>query len=103
MKLSPILFYVPNIIGYIRIALILMCYYLYPKHYLIGLFAYILSQILDWADGHTARLLNQCSTFGQNLDMLIDRVGTLVLVFLFVREIEPTDFKRRFFTGFMIF
>ena len=35
--------------------------------------------------------------------MLTDRISTLILVFLFVREAEPTSLYRRLFTGYMIF
>lgn len=58
MKISPILFYVPNLIGYFRIALLLVCYYLYPRYYSVGLTAYVISQLLDFVDGHSARMFN---------------------------------------------
>ncbi|OMJ25738.1 CDP-diacylglycerol-inositol 3-phosphatidyltransferase [Smittium culicis] len=43
-------------------------------------FSYALSEILDAADGYFARKLNQCSKFGEVLDMVTDRCTTTCLL-----------------------
>ena len=72
-------FYWPNLIGYIRI-LFLYIFYLYfdSKRYL-SLIIYFLSFALDGVDGHVARYFNQATIFGEVLDMLTDRMGTMIL------------------------
>jgi CDP-diacylglycerol--inositol 3-phosphatidyltransferase len=87
-SLDVLLFY-PNIIGYIRIILmILSFYYMYLSSYDIdnkkkssgawknALICYMIAFIGDVVDGYVARLFNQSSTFGGVLDMVTDRVST---------------------------
>ncbi|XP_063060916.1 CDP-diacylglycerol--glycerol-3-phosphate 3-phosphatidyltransferase [Engraulis encrasicolus] len=66
--------YVPNIIGYIRVVLILVawCAFNNPAFFLP---VYIISVILDGIDGWTARRLHQTSYFGAWLDVIIDNMG----------------------------
>ncbi|XP_067221674.1 CDP-diacylglycerol--inositol 3-phosphatidyltransferase isoform X2 [Chanodichthys erythropterus] len=66
--------YVPNVIGYIRILLVLISWilYNYPENFLP---LYVLSIILDGVDGWAARRLQQTSRFGAWLDVVIDNVG----------------------------
>jgi len=45
---------------------------------------YFISFALDAADGMVARLMNQCSDFGAFLDMITDRIGTLLLTMLII-------------------
>jgi CDP-diacylglycerol--inositol 3-phosphatidyltransferase len=81
----PVLFYVPNLIGYSRIGLTLVAFWnaenldRFVKLYLIGF-------LLDAADGYAARLLRQSSEFGAVLDMITDRVSTAGLLFLLARR-----------------
>ncbi|KAA6388131.1 MAG: putative CDP-diacylglycerol--inositol 3-phosphatidyltransferase [Streblomastix strix] len=71
--------YVPNIIGYIRIALsfIAVVFYQFPS---VFISCYLIAFILDWADGFFARKYNQCSKFGALLDMFIDRGSIATLL-----------------------
>lgn len=72
--------FVPNIIGYARIILAIMsCYYMPFDHVRASLY-YIVSGLLDAADGYAARFLNQSSRFGAMLDQLTDRCATLCLM-----------------------
>ena len=79
------LFYIPNLIGYLRIILLFIAYNSLPSSY--GLFAisYFTSFALDALDGIAARAFNQCSTFGSILDMLTDRIATLMLALMAVQ------------------
>ncbi|XP_041378399.1 CDP-diacylglycerol--inositol 3-phosphatidyltransferase 1-like [Gigantopelta aegis] len=69
-----ILFYAPNIIGYIRIILASLAFVLYtqPLHFVI---LYAISISLDAVDGIVARRLNQTSAFGAWFDVVIDLYG----------------------------
>lgn len=82
-----ILLYVPNLIGYARILLLIFTYWFMVDHYIISIFFYSLSSILDAFDGYYARKLNQSSKFGGLLDMLTDRGATACLCMcLFLRD-----------------
>ena len=65
--------YVPNLIGYARIACAAYaCAVAFDDIY--AFFAvYLLSYICDELDGRFARKFNQCSEFGRVLDMVTDR------------------------------
>ena len=71
--------YVPNLIGYLRIVLVFLGYGLALVDYRITVVSYMLSQLLDAADGYAARVLGQSSTFGAVLDMVTDRASTTCL------------------------
>ena len=66
--------FIPNIIGYIRIGIILygLKYFRNNTEYFL-LFSFIQS-CLDFVDGYAARKLNQCSKFGALLDIVIDNI-----------------------------
>lgn len=66
--------YVPNIIGYIRLLLLVIgwWHFNYP---IIFIPCYLSSVILDGVDGFSARRLNQTSEFGAWFDVLIDNIG----------------------------
>jgi len=56
-----VLWYVPNMIGYIRVILLLLAIYqFYNGSLMLGGTFYIASYLLDAMDGVTARALNQC-------------------------------------------
>eukprot|EP00760_Papus_ankaliazontas_P000327 PhM_4_TR10054/c5_g3_i1/m.42509/K00999/CDIPT; CDP-diacylglycerol--inositol 3-phosphatidyltransferase len=82
--------YVANLIGYVRVALALWCFAIAYDQPVAFLAAYTISFVLDAADGHMARLLGQCSTFGAILDMITDRFATgglvLILTHLYRHE-----------------
>ncbi|KAB7504536.1 CDP-diacylglycerol--inositol 3-phosphatidyltransferase 1, partial [Armadillidium nasatum] len=69
-----ILFYAPNIIGYLRIALLCTAFYNYSSS-VFFLLLYSSSVILDAVDGCVARRFNQTSSFGAWLDVIIDNIG----------------------------
>ncbi|CAH1263395.1 CDIPT [Branchiostoma lanceolatum] len=75
-----VLTFVPNVIDYIRIVLLLVAYYHMPDDPVIGSFCYFSAVILDEVDGYAARLFNQCTRFGSQLDILVDLVGTCGLL-----------------------
>ena len=74
--------YIPNIVGYFRVLLIILFYVFFSKNNLISLIFYLISFILDVFDGYLARYMNQCSSFGAVLDMITDRISTLILCIL---------------------
>ncbi|KAF2070013.1 hypothetical protein CYY_008670 [Polysphondylium violaceum] len=77
---SKIYTYVPNIIGYFRVLFAILAF-MYSHDDFIKFFVfYAISALLDMADGHAARLLNQCSQFGALLDMVTDRCTTIALM-----------------------
>ena len=80
MAISPVYFYVPNLIGYFRVMCAFYGYSVALKDYKMTVFIYWLSQVLDAADGFAARALKQSSTFGAVLDMVTDRASTTCLV-----------------------
>ncbi|KAJ2696293.1 phosphatidylinositol synthase 1 (CDP-alcohol phosphatidyltransferase1) [Coemansia sp. IMI 203386] len=66
-----VFWFVPNLIGYSRVALTgVAAYSMYNEHPTLMFLSYALSELLDAADGHYARKLNQCSKFGEVLDMM---------------------------------
>jgi CDP-diacylglycerol--inositol 3-phosphatidyltransferase len=87
-----VLLYIPNIIGYARIALLFVAYYAIKESYFMFFISYFLSFVLDALDGIAARALNQCSKFGAVLDMLTDRMATLVVAFIAV-NLEHSPLK----------
>jgi len=74
-----IFLFVPNLIGYARIALAIVSFYFMPTCPKTSVFCYLLSGLLDAFDGHAARYLNQGTKFGAMLDMLTDRCATMCL------------------------
>jgi CDP-diacylglycerol--inositol 3-phosphatidyltransferase len=74
---SSTVFNIPNTIGYARIVFLVLSAFASSDLAFIAL--YSLSSGLDFLDGHAARLFNQCSILGACLDMITDRVGTVVI------------------------
>lgn len=72
--------YVPNLIGYTRVALMFTAYYVYESKPIIFFLCYFLSQFLDMFDGMAARHFNQSTNFGAMLDMVTDRCSTCGLM-----------------------
>ncbi|XP_068747998.1 CDP-diacylglycerol--inositol 3-phosphatidyltransferase-like isoform X1 [Montipora capricornis] len=70
--------FVPNLIGYARIVLNLLAFYfMLRKPYVTVVLHFTGGFLLDVVDGITARHLDQCSKFGDLLDMLVDRCGRI--------------------------
>ncbi|XP_035471870.1 CDP-diacylglycerol--inositol 3-phosphatidyltransferase [Scophthalmus maximus] len=80
MEQENIFYFVPNLIGYARVALALLSFYLLPCCPWPAVFCYLLSALLDAFDGHAARALNQSTRFGAMMDMLTDRCATMCLL-----------------------
>ncbi|CAL1704377.1 unnamed protein product [Somion occarium] len=72
--------FVPNLIGYSRIILAGVALHYMSFHPKYCTLAYCISCLLDAADGHAARALNQTSKFGAVLDMVTDRCTTSALL-----------------------
>ena len=71
--------YVPNVVGYLRIILSIAAFTRWrsPRVFFT---LYLLGFILDAADGLAARILQQSTEFGAQLDMVTDRVATGALL-----------------------
>eukprot|EP00834_Sanchytrium_tribonematis_P002090 NODE_58_length_28395_cov_1.465720.p19 type:complete len:188 gc:universal NODE_58_length_28395_cov_1.465720:4158-4721(+) len=74
MRNSEILLNWPNLVGYVRI-LLLLGFLLTEQIEL-----YIVSYLLDALDGYLARKYNQCTLFGATLDMVVDRISSSVIL-----------------------
>jgi len=74
-----VLFYVPNLIGYARLCIILAAHYLRNDSPTTAVILYLVFAMLDGVDGWLARKLNQCSSFGAWLDVVLDNVGRTMM------------------------
>lgn len=72
--------YVPNLIGYARIILLLAFYVFALSKWDVAIACYVASFAGDLLDGYFAKKLDQRSTFGMVLDMITDRVATAGLL-----------------------
>jgi CDP-diacylglycerol--inositol 3-phosphatidyltransferase len=77
-KASDIFWYYPNLIGFTRVVLSIASIFVFEDPLLFGVL-YVSSFLLDAADGHVARMFQQCSRFGAVLDMVTDRFSTAAL------------------------
>jgi len=92
---GDVLVYIPNLIGYLRVALTLTSIVLmicYPGYWVIAIAFYLASFVGDLFDGMAARKFDQCSSFGGLIDMVTDRCSTAGLLCVLSREYsnEPT-------------
>lgn len=71
---------IPNLIGYIRILLVIIAFYVCFKNHYLFFVCYGLSQLLDALDGHAARYFSQSTRYGAMLDMVTDRASTAALL-----------------------
>ncbi|XP_073258705.1 uncharacterized protein [Porites lutea] len=69
-----VLLFVPNLIGYVRLILLVASWIFFSNPVLFLSF-YTASVLLDGIDGIVARQLNQTSAFGAWLDILCDNIG----------------------------
>ena len=72
----------PNLIGYLRIFLVISSFCICFTHPYLFTGLYATSQILDGVDGHVARRLNKTTTYGAMLDMVLDRASTTALLII---------------------
>jgi len=75
-----VFFYIPNLIGYGRIIMMLASFRYMPTEPVQAIACYFISSFLDAFDGMAARHFNQESKLGYMLDMLTDRIGTTGLI-----------------------
>lgn len=80
MPEENIFLFVPNLIGYGRIILVLVSFYYMPFNPWMAGITYLLSGFLDAFDGWSARKLKQGTSFGAALDMITDRCSTTCLI-----------------------
>lgn len=75
-----VLLFVPNLIGYGRLALVGLAVWLHAAERPVGcLTAYCANAALDLVDGWAARKLGQTSKFGEILDVVVDNIGRGVI------------------------
>ena len=89
MSTDRVFWYVPNIIGYVRVGCYLASFISHSRgnwQLCIGLYA--IAFILDEFDGRAARAYNQSSNFGAALDMTTDRCATAGLC-LILAQLYP--------------
>eukprot|EP00764_Aduncisulcus_paluster_P012930 gnl/Carplike_NY0171/6124_a8411_251.p1 GENE.gnl/Carplike_NY0171/6124_a8411_251~~gnl/Carplike_NY0171/6124_a8411_251.p1 ORF type:complete len:142 (-),score=21.56 gnl/Carplike_NY0171/6124_a8411_251:239-664(-) len=82
-------FWVPNIIDYLRIILLVVAFLFPAEKCLYTAAIYCVSEYLDAFDGYFARKLNQTSLFGELLDLSIDRASTAVLA-IRIASLQPS-------------
>lgn len=71
-----IFLYSANIVGYTRVALLLLSFFLHHTHPHLFLVCYGLSFLLDTVDGHVARVRGETSRFGAALDIFTDKLSS---------------------------
>jgi len=84
------LFNTPNLLTYLRIALIpafIVAYYLdRPWAHALATGLFILAALTDWLDGYLARRLEQTSPFGAFLDPVADKLMIAAALVLLVAD-----------------
>ncbi|CAN3371815.1 CDP-diacylglycerol--inositol 3-phosphatidyltransferase [Diutina rugosa] len=80
--------YIPNIIGYVRVATAIVSFFTMKEHPYYTSVLYGVSSILDAFDGYAARKFNQGTRFGAVLDMVTDRCATSSLI-VFLAVLYP--------------
>jgi CDP-diacylglycerol--inositol 3-phosphatidyltransferase len=89
---TKVLFYYPNLIGYIRIICMIVAFYYAKIDWKITVISYLLAFCGDVVDGFVARAFNQCSNYGGILDMVTDRVSTCGLLVILTHFYENYTF-----------
>eukprot|EP00796_Vickermania_ingenoplastis_P004004 gene4004-2859_t len=103
MRAVTIFTFVPNLIGYTRIALSLASFFLAKDYPLLFIIFYSASFILDAADGMAARALGQCSNMGVILDMLTDRASTAGMLVILDGVLQPVPHYVTFILASLVF
>lgn len=93
---TEVVFNVPNTIGFIRILLLAVA--IFTKDALM-IVSYCISALLDFFDGYTARKFNQSTMLGSILDMITDRISTVIISFKIIEK-KPEITK---FLAFYVF
>ncbi|KAL7710453.1 CDP-diacylglycerol--inositol 3-phosphatidyltransferase [Lotmaria passim] len=100
---SKVFFFVPNLIGYLRMACSIVSYLVARDYPALCLVLYTVSFILDAADGMAARALDQCSHFGAILDMLTDRASTAGFLVVLDGVMQPMPYRYTFALSSLVF
>ena len=79
-KKLPVVLYVPNLIGYVRVITLVMGAMAESPASNTAIWCLTISLVLDYIDGPAARYLNQCSQFGDLLDHYADHLTMMYLV-----------------------
>ena len=88
----PVPLYIPNLLGYLRIALALIGLGLSSNAPVTALWIWLIAAFLDLIDGMLARKLNQTSTLGIFLDIAADNIlRTSVWIAAIISSINTTD------------
>lgn len=77
---KSVFLYYPNIVGYLRIILAFVSFYLMSSDPWAASLCYFTSGMLDAVDGYLARTFNQASRFGAMVDQLTDRCTFMALL-----------------------
>ncbi|KAG5499697.1 hypothetical protein JIQ42_05178 [Leishmania sp. Namibia] len=102
-KPTKIFYFVPNIIGYARMAASAAAYLVARDYPALCLALYTASFALDAADGMAARALDQCSHFGAILDMLTDRASTAGFLVVLDGVLQPMPYRYTFLLATLLF
>lgn len=86
---KEVFFFIPNLVGYLRVVTALMSFWLMKNHQIYTLIFYGISGFLDAFDGYAARRYNQGTRYGAVLDMVTDRCATTSLI-CYLCVIYPT-------------
>ena len=89
VRKNDIAMYIPNIIDYARIFLVVISAPIFSVYPDLWVALYFTSYLLDALDGITARYFEQTSKYGSFLDMITDRMGYLSFTFLLVKQHSP--------------
>ena len=92
------LFKLPNILCYIRIALVPLFLYLYftamePKDYYIATLVVLLSGITDFLDGQIARRCNMITDLGKIIDPVADKLMQFAMLIALILTIINSFIK----------
>lgn len=82
---TAIYWLIPNLIGYLRIVLVVIAFCICFTHPYWFVCLYGASQLLDGLDGYVARRLQQATMYGAMLDMVLDRVSTTALLIILAK------------------
>jgi phosphatidylglycerophosphate synthase len=74
MSRLPVVLYVPNLLGYLRVVLAFVGLAYATHHPVTAVALWIVAALLDLVDGWAARRLNQTSRFGVVLDIVADNL-----------------------------
>ena len=96
---NEVLLYVPNLIGYCRVACTVGSLFLMiaaREHWILSTVLYLASFVGDLFDGLVARRLGQTSTYGGLLDMVTDRCSTLGMLFVLAIDYDEIYLRLAF-------